>query len=230
MGGSKPTSFKNTAQNATPDNVLNFIGEILYLFVPDSEELECGDREEILNYLLSCFLENNARKVDKPFKFMSDCPNKITKHKVDICVSGFHSANHFLTVECKRLPAPKKSKNDTVREKEYVYCENNLGAIDRFRLNKHGIDLFGALLRKNAIIAYIEKENYIFWFNQINQWIKELENQNISDLIWSEKDLLILVSFDKIAKLQSNHDRVDGINMVELTHFWIYMNEDLTIH
>ncbi len=227
MGSSKPTSFKNTPQNATPDKILSFIGETLHLFVPQAKEFESGDREDILNYILASFLDNKARNVDKPFKFKSHCPNKFTRHQVDICVLGFHSANPFLTVECKRLPAPKKSKSDTAREREYVYCENNLGAIDRFRLNKHGIDLYGNLLRKNAIIAYIENESYAFWFNQINHWVNELENQKISDLSWSKKDSLILNSIDKIAKLQSIHCRVDKVNKVELTHFWVYLKKEL---
>ncbi len=121
-------------------------------------------------------------------------------------------------MEAKRLPAPSKA-----REKEYVFgtttSGNPNGGIERFKLKKHGLGL-----TECGILAYIENEDFKYWFNQINNWIKELSN--IENSNWNIDECLYNIGAnDNSYYCQSEVDR-DSENL-KLHHLWVKINPSL---
>ncbi len=105
----------------------------------------------------------------------------------------------FFDIECKRLYHTSKSKQ---------YVSGKTGGIQRFKENKHGVDL-----PYSAMIGYVEIENFDFWQIKVNSWILE----KFKD----ETEYLKQVTIDKIAKLKSTHTRDKEKTKIELTHFWL---------
>lgn len=218
MTGNRPKEFKNTKIGASPEIILNFIEKYLPFFIPDTTEYENKDREVLLNFYLNNFFNNKVREDDLPFNFSTDCPKKQSSHSEDICVLVMNSNNPFLTIECKRLPSPEKN-----REKEYVH--GKLGGIERFRLNKHGLDLYGKLIGINIMIGYIEESTFDFWLDEINKWISELSIAKNDNLNWSKNDNLIKLKSNKIFKSESSHLRINNKN-VKLVHYWLKVSKN----
>jgi len=106
-----------------------------------------------------------------------------------------YDQQRFFDIECKRL-------YDTTKSKQYV--SGKTGGIQRFKENKHGVDL-----PYSAMIGYIEIENFNFWHKKVNSWISENEEH------------LKFVEINKIAKLKSIHKRNIEKTKIELTHFWV---------
>lgn len=128
----------------------------------------------------------------------------------------------FFSIEAKRLPTPGQN-----REKEYVIGQDrSSGGIERFKKGIHGKNL-----RYAAIIGYIQKEDFEFWFLKINNWIDELINS--SNNKWLSEDKLIKVveaDEDGCAKFESNNIRIDTepeIESIKLLHFWISLIDNL---
>ncbi|MGD0548775.1 MAG: hypothetical protein ABR991_13290 [Terracidiphilus sp.] len=124
----------------------------------------------------------------------------------------------LMPIECKRLPIPKGKNRD---EREYISNHyNSTGGIQRFKAGHHGsIHSFGAM------IAYVQKETRMFWYEQIAEWINDLVMVGATG--WTSKDLLDLVQDDdrlKLAILSSSHTRDNGLPEIELRHLWISMN------
>lgn len=74
------------------------------------------------------------------------------------------------TVEAKRLPTGTGQ-----REQEYIYGFNYkrpTGGVQRFKTGDHGLGL-----SKSALLGYVEKNNFDYWYETINVWIvdKSLE-------------------------------------------------------
>ena len=109
-----------------------------------------------------------------------------------------YDQQRFFDIECKRL-------YDTTKSKQYV--SGKTGGIQRFKENKHGVDL-----PYSAMIGYIEIENFNFWHKKVNSWISENEEH------------LKFVEINKIAKLKSIHKRNIEKTKIELSHFWVNIN------
>lgn len=128
-----------------------------------------------------------------------------------------YNAGKILIIEAKRLPTP-----GSYRRKEYLF--GNLGAIERFRKEVHGQDVKS---NQAVIIGYIQGENSNHWFQQINSWIEdENQNPNESTIIWQNEDKLILdssFSRGKITKFNSEHLRVK-LEKIKIHHYWIDLN------
>ncbi|MFZ2726176.1 MAG: hypothetical protein WAX77_08005 [Methylococcaceae bacterium] len=176
--------------------------------------------EEDLNQQLHIFLQgkNSTQqlKEEMQFIFVQSYKEEKSLRKVDIGVvinaQLKSQSKAFFTIECKRLPTPCKA-----RKKEYV-C-GNLGAMERFKREHHGRGL-----SHSAIIAYVEKEIFNYWFNEINNWIQELCDDNSDNSIrWDTNDLLIeQYQKDIIAKYQSKNKRKE--DAIRLIHLWIKMH------
>ena len=104
----------------------------------------------------------------------------------------------FFDIECKRL-------YDTTKSKQYV--SGRTGGIQRFKENKHGVNL-----PYSAMIGYVEIEDFNFWHEKVNSWISEKE------------EYLQFVENNKIAKLKSIHKRNKEKTKIELIHFWVNIN------
>lgn len=109
-----------------------------------------------------------------------------------------YNQQRFFDIECKRLYHPTISKQ---------YVSGKTGGIQRFKENKHGVDL-----PYSAMIGYVEIEDYNFWHNQVNSWILEKEEH------------LKFIESNKIARLKSIHLRNKEKTKIELIHFWLNIN------
>jgi len=210
-------NFKKIDKDAAPENVLLFLEKYLAKFDFQEYGILKDDNEGLINKGIENYLDNCLRRGVYRFKITSEEPNRINRSKVDFAILEIYTKkpNPFFTIEAKRLPAYK-----TTFEKDYVYNEKHNGGIERFKHNKHGIDKNGIPLKINAMIGYIEKNDFRFWHTEINNWI----NEKIStDNLWRNDSTLINVYMKKIAKLHSLHKRINNEN-VELHHFWLVKN------
>jgi hypothetical protein len=112
-------------------------------------------------------------------------------------------------VETKRLPAPQ-----TINEKEYVIGQNNNGGIERFKSKKHGKGL-----SECGLLGFIEEENSTFWVSKINEWIKQLVD---NDNDWVIEELLTKIEDEAEFSYLISLVRTDKNTDVSLHHFWIY--------
>lgn len=121
--------------------------------------------------------------------------------------------------ECKILPTPNPRK----REKEYVsYCNSRdmpQGGVQRFKLERHG-----SFCNTASIIGFIQKENFNYFYNQINSWIEELKNNNdIDNSDWSNDKCLEFkrkTNTEKTLHYISEHARIKLKN-ITINHLWI---------
>jgi hypothetical protein len=192
-----------------------------------NEDIDSSTNEKFKNKLLIQFLQAQNYKDELtakslPFIF---CPNtqKSSDREEDIGVSSLGTPkNIFFTIECKRLPTPAPK----CREKEYVYGEigtkyERLGAIDRFKREHHGKGL-----SHSAIVAYVEKHDFNYWFDTINLWINELCKTNLdTSITWNKEDLLVK-QYEKetLARYESENNRIN--DAIKLTHLWIKMYDN----
>ena len=121
-------------------------------------------------------------------------------------------------IECKRLPTPKGKKRD---EREYVINKfSTTGGIQRFKFGYHG-----AAHTFAAMIAYVQKQSFSHWLDQVNSWIWDLAAG--SDSVWNNSDTLQLLNNNSetgISILKSEHQRNDELEECELRHLWIKMS------
>jgi len=160
-----------------------------------------GTDERIINQkLLRFFTGQNSIFVFIPENLDEAA---ISKSKPDfgvyekIKVVDYNQKRSF-DIECKRL-------YDTTKSKQYV--SGKTGGIQRFKENKHGVDL-----PYSAMIGYVEIKDFDFWQKKVNSWISK------------EEEHLEMLETDKIAKLKSTHRRNIGKTSIELTHFWLNIN------
>jgi len=124
----------------------------------------------------------------------------------------------LLPIECKRLPTPNDTERD---EREYVFNQYaSTGGIQRFKSGHHG-----AAHKLGAMIAYVQRENRVFWHSQVAERIMELVK--LGQPGWSANDLLQLEQEDetlKLVSLRSSHAREKDLPEIELRHLWVQMN------
>ncbi len=200
------------------DTIFDFLDKILPGFLND---FRSGlTHEDDISQECSIYLNREARTSFFMFHFQHKYPNKNRSSDFSIIsAEKYSSKDPILVIEAKRLPTPGKS-----RSKEYV--EGNLGAIERFKRGYHGINL-----TKSAIIGYIQKEDFDYWYKEVCSWINDLINSNNDETIdWNREDnLQFLNSIKGMNKYISKHSR-KGLTDIELFHYWLYQKvETLTI-
>ncbi len=123
-------------------------------------------------------------------------------------IEEFKSTASLFSVECKRLPAPTKS-----REKEYLIGNKKNGGIERYKLEIHGRGLSNC-----GMLAFIEDKSTDHWLKSINEWIYEIAE---SDKKWRIKERLIRK--EKAIEFTYLHSVVYTISQrkVKLHHFWL---------
>ncbi|HAN78740.1 MAG TPA: hypothetical protein DCQ31_13750 [Bacteroidales bacterium] len=210
--------FTQYKKAATAEIVINFLKIFLKEFNPKNSDIKENDREGLINDELEHFLDVVASDNDYRFRIKATPENRENQSKVDFAFrpKSINNSQIFFTIEAKRLPAYK-----TNIKTDYVCNDKQNGGIERFKWNKHGIDKNGKPIPQNAMIAYIEEHDFEYWYNQINEWILEQED-NSTALKWTKDEVLVKISFDEIATLQSNHLRINNENVM-LNHFWIYL-------
>lgn len=220
--------FTLIEKNESITQVLIFLEKSLVLFAIENTNIDFGNEGDI-NQKLCIFLQRNTNQnLEEEFRFIfqSEYKERGSNRRVDIgviqaSIKGRYRA--FFTIECKRLPAPAPQ----CREKEYVYGEietkyEKLGGIERFKREHHGKGL-----SHSAIVAYVEKHDFCYWFETINSWINELCKPNSdTSIIWNEEDLLVK-QYEKetLARYESENYRINN-DAIKLTHLWIKMYDN----
>lgn len=199
------------------ENVVSFIEINLVKFQQEYINEE-NDSEERISQFLTNFLSDSAK--DEAFIFCKEAIQEQEKgndRRVDIGVFMHRfDRSPFFTIEAKRLPTPGAD-----REREYVIGikKKKSGGIERYKLNLHGTDI-----NKSAIVAYIEKNDFNFWLQEINSWIDDLVNGDQNDGIeWSQNDKLINgvdLSLDKVKKYSATHSRITK-SPISIMHYFI---------
>lgn len=216
----KPISSVPTppiAYGTVTKELIGFVEIILILFQQKYKKSKIS-AEDVLNEKLEILLNHYSRTKGRPFLFKGEkiSDNSLNGHrrKVDIGVmistKSFFEDKAFFTIECKRLPTP-----GTDRKKEYV--SGNYGGIERFKRNLHGNNL-----TKSAIVGYIQKNDFKYWFKNINEWISsQVSDNNDPSIIWTNEDILIHQSTykNKVAKYQSTNFRKAKKNSILLLHY-----------
>lgn len=125
-------------------------------------------------------------------------------------------AEVFLVLEAKRLPTPKKA-----REQEYLALQDakgrEQGGVGRFKLGDHAKDL-----KEVGMVGYVQKHDFAHWQKQINIWIDALMNAPASQLTWDSQDRLRPDGISpKVARFRSDSLRVSDNQRIHIRHFWV---------
>lgn len=192
------------------ESILIFLEKYIPTFTKEFKQKE-NESEPKINQKMSLHLHESLRNEKiYPYHFSNEHVNESSNRKEDIYIN-IKSNGEALTVfviECKRLPA-YSSKS----EQEYVQGDG--GGIERFKKLHHGEKYPIA-----AMIGYIEKDTFSFWFNKVNFWIEELTKQP-KNTLWNKKDKLKKeYEQENIAKYKSENLRTNGTKIL-LFHFWI---------
>ncbi len=181
-----------------------------------------NESETTISQSLCAFLED-FKNPDEASLFRFHPEFKESRYAVDFAVIDVKSCKNtpeppkpIFTIEAKRLPAPKKTKKDHSRKKEYV-CGNG-GGIERYKKGKHGKGL-----TQSAIIGYIQDKDCNYWFKFINKWIQQLSSHDKDN--WEPTELLKLVSiFTNTQKFISDNVRKIG-KKKDSIRMWHYLIE-----
>ena len=123
----------------------------------------------------------------------------------------------LLPIECKRLPTPTGSNRD---EREYVFSRfGSAGGIERFKAGHHG-----AAHARAVMIGYVQNRNIPFWLMKVEAWVDGLVAATVQG--WSVNDKLSLAAHhtvNRVASLQSMHQRECGLDPIRIDHLWIEM-------
>lgn len=155
------------------------------------------------------------RKQDYPFNISGQYRDiyNLSKGFSDLYFHPYEqgiSNTSIFSVECKRLPAPRKA-----RDKEYVYGTNDNGGIERYKSEKHGKGLNDC-----GLLGFIEKQNHQYWLTAINKWI--VDKASTSTTWKTDETLTELESQVDYCFLESiAHRKTSDLN---LAHLWINLN------
>ncbi|WP_192347810.1 hypothetical protein [Algoriphagus sp. Y33] len=196
--------FKILQPSSLVEELIEYMVKQLPYFTISEEFVEILAVKKNENQHSSAFCVYMTNECPSNFYFLPENSQKGSS-KIDIGI--YKGANLFFTIEAKVLPTPKDSKR---KEHEYVFGKG--GGIERFREEDHGVDNRNNLLSECGMIAYVKSQDFNHWFSTINQWVL--------DASWPENEKLQIVSFDKIARLKSNHLRKGGSQVI-LHHFWV---------
>jgi hypothetical protein len=213
-------------QNLSLEAIVCFVRKQLPLWGADPDTPR-NVAENYLNESLCGFLDIQSRN-DLPLcHFMHEVSQR-GRRKVDvaakpvqhICVEGhiYTKNDPVFVMEGKLLPPPGKK-----REREYLTGLDGeiTGGVQRFKLGEHG-----GKLDEAAIVGYVLKNSFQYWYETINSWIDELI---LSDqyLEWRESEKLGSFHEDiHTAYLTSEHSRDAGkckSNSIQLHHIWIFL-------
>lgn len=181
-------------------SVLNFLELHLPNF-PNKMKINRNEDERIINQKLLRFFSGQNSLFIFISEYLDEKGKNISKPDFGVYEKikvANYNQERFFDIECKRL-------YDTTKSKQYV--SGKTGGIQRFKENKHGVDL-----PCSAMIGYVEIKNFNFWHKKINSWISKKEEH------------LEFIKNNRIAKLKSTHERNKEKTKIELIHFWLNIN------
>lgn len=119
-------------------------------------------------------------------------------------------------MEAKRLDnmGTKRSKEYLIGRVEKKKYESN-GGVERFKQGIHGRNL-----KYGALIGYVQKYDFTYWYDLINSWINDLiQKKTISPVHWTPEDKLKKRYIRALtAKFVSVNSRRD--DSITLFHLW----------
>ncbi len=232
LGHLKPSEsigqIEDLPKNQHISEVVNFIESNLNEFISEYKKkyshikIEKGLNQELSSFF-NCIVNNepfyfqpenmeDTKRGDSP---ITDIGVKTKEENIVIDIYSYSKRQTFFSIEAKRLGLTGK------REKEYLigHYENgkykDCGGVERFKKGIHGSGL-----KYSAIIGYVQKNDFSFWFSKINCWIDELVKDEKQNIEWTKKGKLKKIYFkQKKAKLISKNKRRE--DYIFLYHFWI---------
>ena len=123
-------------------------------------------------------------------------------------------------IEAKRLPSSDDGK-------QYVVGRTGRAdGIERFKCEQEG---FVLVKSHCAMVAYVQRHTFVYWFERINRWLTELiaVNENYDEFDWEESDKLVAIASinNDVARYISNHSR-KTLSTLTINHFWLDMRID----
>ena len=205
----------SAGKNHSVNVLLNFIDKTISSFPKYYYSAKISDSENaISNCLVNYF---NAWLIEEqdgfaPYNFGKNPPQKRSNKETDIGVIILNKESPPVTIfefEAKRL-------SDSANNKEYV-CGTK-GGIERFKRAHHAehLDTCG-------MFGYIQNKSSTHWIKKINNWIKDLAENNIDDSIdWKTIDekLYLKTSSADISKCLSTNSRRNKKSL-NLHHYFI---------
>jgi len=228
VDSSQNNSSGRLTQGIEADSSLKAVVAYIEKYLPifrTKNQGEIQTAEDTLNDRLSIIFQRYASSV--PFFFKAEkIQDPKTGHssktdigvlsddeKITVCDRTYGENDAFFEIECKRLPTPN-TKNI-----EYVIGQKSpSGGIERFKKKRHGKNL-----SYSAIIGYVQKENFDYWFSAINSRIDELITNEPN--FWYKEDKLYPTSNQSpdFAKYTSENfrDNANGRDCINLLHYWV---------
>lgn len=175
-------------------------------------------QEDDISIVIKRFLSDLDSVFD--FEFQTKDPEKNGGTDIGV-LKKFAKPRHIplCYIEAKVLPTPITSNKR--QETEYVCYRNSKkqGGIERFKTGKHAPQK-----AKSIMFAYIQKEDFSFWFNKVNSWInEEITSSANSSIEWCSEDLLVSedeFNKEKLGKYHSLHSRSILLSNINITHYW----------
>lgn len=193
------------------------------------ERIMASDLSKVLNYAAT----------DELFHFHSEDPEDEsairaldygTYPSAHLRVQGWtpNAMERLYGIEAKRLPTHSTPMEGLDREREYVVgdwaarsspVKKLKGGIERFKEGVHGHDL-----KRAGMIGFIQRENFVFWLEKVNEWICELISNPVPRHLskWDAQDCLVgpLTSCLGVFESSSCHARCSGED-ISIRHFWL---------
>lgn len=199
--------FKVLEPNNLVGDLVAFMQNELSTFTSSDEFIRILEKKKNENQHSLSFCVYMTNKCKSKFYFARENAQKGSS-VIDIGV--YHGADLIFTIEAKLLPTPKGNSKNLRDEHEYVYGEG--AGIQRFKDGNHGRDNLDNILPENALIGFLKENDFDFWLQKINQWIRDAK--------WGESEILEKIYFKSTGKLKSKHSRSDKSDLL-LHHFWI---------
>jgi len=205
----------SVAPNLEVDLILSFIDKYVpdfpsyYLSTKDSE------KENRISDILVLHFElcKNDSGGFFPFMFSKNPTQAESDKETDIGVfvlSRNRRPTPIIEFEAKRF-------SESSNNKEYV-CGLR-GGIERFKRGHHSSNL-----KVCGMFGYVQSRTSSDWIEKVNNWIKELSENNVDTTIdWSDgkEQLTKINSFPQVEKFFSSHSRKLSDDRIILWHYFI---------
>ncbi|MCP4136705.1 MAG: hypothetical protein GY754_37395 [bacterium] len=197
------------------DVILSFIDENVPDFPSYYQSVKDSDKENRISDILVHHFEicKNESGGYFPFRFSKNPTQAESDRETDIGVfvlTRNQTSIPIIEFEAKRF-------SDSSKNKEYV-CGLR-GGIERFKRGHHSPHL-----KVCGMFGYVQNRTSSYWIEKVNNWIKELSENNVDPTIdWTDsKEYLIKVdSFPQVQKLFSSHFRKLPEDRILLWHYLI---------
>lgn len=199
------------------DKILSFIDKYVPDFPLYYQSVKDSDKENRISDILVHHFElcKNESGGYFPFRFSKNPTQPESDKETDIGV---------FVITRDRMPIPiiefeAKRFSESSNNKEYVCGQR--GGIERFKRGHHS-----SHLKVCGMFGYVQNRTTSIWIEKVNNWIKDLSDNNVDPTIdWDDcKEYLIKAdsfSFIQVQKFSSSHYRKQTEDRILLWHYLI---------